>query len=137
MLVVDSVIPDGPSDGLLEPGDVLVRIQGQVIVHFLPMEALLDDYVGQRVTVQIERGGELLQKSIMVGASAWLPFEPCMSCPDCEAALLRSLAASLHVARNCWLMLMLMMMMWPFRCKTCMRCRRGPSWRSLEVSCMV
>lgn len=75
MLVVDSVIPDGPSDGLLEPGDVLVRIQGQVIVHFLPMEALLDDHVGQRVTVEIERGGELLQKRIQVGAPAWVPFE--------------------------------------------------------------
>ena len=75
MLVVDSVIPDGPSDGLLEPGDVLVRIQEQVIVHFLPMEALLDSHVGQRVTVEIERGGELLQKSILVGVSAWDPIE--------------------------------------------------------------
>ena len=67
MLVVDGVIPGGPADGLLEPGDVLVRIQGEVIVHFLPMEALLDDHVGQRVSVEVERGGELLVKSVLVG----------------------------------------------------------------------
>ncbi len=31
MLVVESVVPGGPADGVLEPGDVLVRLQGQVI----------------------------------------------------------------------------------------------------------
>ena len=66
MLVVDSVIPGGPADGLLEPGDVLVRIQGDVVVHFLPMESLLDDHVGQHVTVEIERGGEMLVRSVLV-----------------------------------------------------------------------
>lgn len=67
MLVVDHIIPGGPSDGLLEPGDVLVRIQGEVIVHFLPMEALLDDHVGRHVSLEIERGGTLLVQSILVG----------------------------------------------------------------------
>ena len=66
MLVVDSVIPGGPADGLLEPGDVLVRIQGQVVVHFLPMEALLDDHVGKHVSVEIERGGKLLVRNVQV-----------------------------------------------------------------------
>lgn len=27
MLVVESVVPGGPADGVLEPGDVLVRLQ--------------------------------------------------------------------------------------------------------------
>lgn len=30
MLVVESVVPGGPADGVLEPGDVLIRLQGQV-----------------------------------------------------------------------------------------------------------
>ena len=68
MLVVDSVVPGGPADGLLEPGDVLIRLHGQVIVHFLPMEALLDGHVGQRVTVEVERGGRFLTRSVLVRA---------------------------------------------------------------------
>jgi hypothetical protein len=28
MLVVESVVPGGPADGVLEPGDVLVRASG-------------------------------------------------------------------------------------------------------------
>lgn len=43
MLVVESVVPGGPSDGVLEPGDVLVRLNGGIVTEFLSMEALLDD----------------------------------------------------------------------------------------------
>ena len=70
MLVVDSVVPGGPADGLLEPGDVMVRLQGQVTVHFLPMEALLDGHVGQHVAMEVERGGQLLTRSILVRAAS-------------------------------------------------------------------
>ena len=69
MLVVDSVVTGGPADGLLEPGDVLARLQGRVIAHFLPMEALLDNHVGQQVTLEVERGGQLLTHSILVRAA--------------------------------------------------------------------
>ena len=69
MLVVDSVVPGGPADGALEPGDVLARLQGRVIVHFLPMEALLDSHVSQHVTVEVERGGQLLTRSVLVRAA--------------------------------------------------------------------
>ena len=30
MLVVESVVPGSPADGVLEPGDVLVRLNGKV-----------------------------------------------------------------------------------------------------------
>ncbi|KAM3225560.1 hypothetical protein ACQJBY_058354 [Aegilops geniculata] len=53
MLVVDSVVPEGPAHKHLEPGDVLVHINGE----FLAMETLLDDSVGKEVNLQIERGG--------------------------------------------------------------------------------
>jgi predicted metalloprotease with PDZ domain len=72
MLVVESVVPGGPADGVLEPGDVLVRLQGRVVVHFLPMEALLDDHVGRCVTVEVERGGRLITAEIKVCSSASL-----------------------------------------------------------------
>ncbi|XP_075105936.1 protease Do-like 7 isoform X2 [Nicotiana tabacum] len=57
MLVVDSVVPGGPAHNHLEPGDVLIRMNGEVITQFLKMETLLDDSVEHKVELQIERGG--------------------------------------------------------------------------------
>ena len=66
MLVVESVVPGGPSDGALEAGDVLVALEGQIIVHFQAMEALLDERVGSAVAVDVERGGRLMRTNIQV-----------------------------------------------------------------------
>ncbi|GFY84765.1 DegP protease 7 [Actinidia rufa] len=66
MLVVDSVVPGGPANKLLEPGDVLVRINGDVITQFLKMETLLDDNVDQKIELQIERGGTPLTVELVV-----------------------------------------------------------------------
>ncbi|KAE9449507.1 hypothetical protein C3L33_18596, partial [Rhododendron williamsianum] len=57
MLVVDSAVPGGPAHHLLQPGDVLVRVNGDVITQFLKMETLLDDSVDRKIELQIERGG--------------------------------------------------------------------------------
>lgn len=66
MLVVDSVVPGGPAHNCLEPGDVLVRMNGEVITQFLKMEALLDDSVNQKVELQVERGGTSLTVNLTV-----------------------------------------------------------------------
>uniref|UniRef100_A0A5B6ZRJ1 Putative protease Do-like 7 isoform X1 n=1 Tax=Davidia involucrata TaxID=16924 RepID=A0A5B6ZRJ1_DAVIN len=66
MLVVDSVVPGGPAHNLLEPGDVLVRINGDVITQFLKMETLLDDSVDQKIELQIERGGTPVTVDLVV-----------------------------------------------------------------------
>ncbi|XP_062107572.1 protease Do-like 7 isoform X2 [Humulus lupulus] len=66
MLVVDSVVPGGPAYNCLEPGDVLVRMNGEVITQFLKMETLLDDSVNQKVELQIERGGTSLNVNLTV-----------------------------------------------------------------------
>ncbi|XP_057491600.1 protease Do-like 7 isoform X1 [Actinidia eriantha] len=57
MLVVDSVVPGGPVHNLLEPGDVLVYMNDDVVTQFLKMETLLDDSVNQQIKLIIERGG--------------------------------------------------------------------------------
>lgn len=67
MLVVESVVPGGPADGALEPGDVLVRLGGIVTTHFLPMDAMLDETVGRRVAVEVERGGVPLAFDVQAG----------------------------------------------------------------------
>ncbi len=61
-LVVESVIPGGPGDGCLEPGDILLAVNGVPTAHFLPLEAALDAAAAGgpgagRVTLDLERGG--------------------------------------------------------------------------------
>ena len=65
-LAVEGVVPGGPACGVLEPGDVLLSVAGQEIVHFLPLESALDDAVGAEVDVSVERGGEKLDFPIRV-----------------------------------------------------------------------
>ncbi|KAK1279931.1 Protease Do-like 7 [Acorus gramineus] len=60
MLVVDSVVPGGPAHKKMEPGDVLVRVNGEVLTQFLKLEMILDDSVGRKVELHMERGGTLL-----------------------------------------------------------------------------
>jgi S1-C subfamily serine protease len=57
MLVVDNVQPGSGADGVLEPGDVLVRVNGQLVTTFEPLESVLDDSVGGTVELTLERGG--------------------------------------------------------------------------------
>lgn len=66
MLVVDSVVPGGPAHKRLETGDVLVRVNGEVMTQFLKLETLLDDSVSQRIELQIERGGTPMTVDLVV-----------------------------------------------------------------------
>ncbi|MBS0394632.1 MAG: trypsin-like peptidase domain-containing protein [Proteobacteria bacterium] len=67
MLVVKEVQPGAPADGVLEPGDVLVRIDGRYVTEFLTLEGILDDAVGRHVRVEVQRGGEVLTREVPVG----------------------------------------------------------------------
>ncbi|MBW2371670.1 MAG: trypsin-like peptidase domain-containing protein [Deltaproteobacteria bacterium] len=67
MLVVGQVIPDGPADGALEPGDVLVRVAGALVTGFLPLESALDQRVGGTLDLEVERGGEPHRLQLEVG----------------------------------------------------------------------
>jgi len=66
MIVVDQIIPGGPADSRLEPGDLLVRIDGELVNAFLPIEATLDESVGDSVVLDVERGGRPLQVELPV-----------------------------------------------------------------------
>lgn len=65
-LVVDEVVPGGPGDGALQPGDVLVRVAGRRIASFSALEALLDERVNGRVTLDVERRGQPLALELPV-----------------------------------------------------------------------
>jgi S1-C subfamily serine protease len=66
MLTVEQVIPDSPAAGKLEPGDILLRINGELVTEFIPVAALLDEHVGDEVEVEIERGGRSVIETVLV-----------------------------------------------------------------------
>ncbi len=95
LIVAREVVPGGPADGVLEPGDVVVRVDGEPIDSFLPLEARLDDGVGASVMLDVERGGEALRLELRIDdlhaitPSSYLEF---------GGAVLNTL--SYHQARN-------------------------------------
>ncbi len=67
MLVVSTVLDGSPSARVLQPGDILVRLDGHYVTTFEPLERMLDAAVGRQVTLQIERGGHRLTVRLPVG----------------------------------------------------------------------
>lgn len=57
MLVVAEVQPGSEAAGQLEVGDILTAINGRPIAEFDALAATLDDSVGGRLSVEVERGG--------------------------------------------------------------------------------
>ncbi len=67
MIVVNNNVPGGPADGGLEPGDIIIRLNGKFVTSFIPIEATLDDHVGEEVTMEVERGGQPVSVKLTVG----------------------------------------------------------------------
>ena len=67
MLVVHEIVPEGPAAGRLEPGDIVVALDGKPLAGFVQLEEALDSKVGQSVALDVERGGEPIRLEIPVG----------------------------------------------------------------------
>lgn len=67
MLVAEIVLPEGPADQRLEEGDVLIKVNGELLTQFIRLDAILDSSVGQKVKVLVQRGGEDLEVELDVG----------------------------------------------------------------------
>jgi pro-apoptotic serine protease NMA111 len=67
MLVVTEVLPGSPSESVLQPGDILLRVNGRYVAQFEPLEDVLDDSVGAKVELELERGGKLVSAKLPVG----------------------------------------------------------------------
>ncbi len=66
LIVIAQIVPGGPAEGRLEPGDIVVRFDGELVNAFIPIEAALDDHVGRSVRVEVERGGERIELELDV-----------------------------------------------------------------------
>jgi S1-C subfamily serine protease len=60
------IVPCGPASEFLEEGDVLLKVNGDFVTKFVPLETILDDSVGKNITVEISRGGILNQFQVRV-----------------------------------------------------------------------
>lgn len=67
MLVVSEVLPGSPSDGVLQPGDILVKVNGRYVTQFEPLAEVLDESVGSHVELELERGGHPVSARLLVG----------------------------------------------------------------------
>ena len=67
MLVAEIVIPEGPSDDKVEAGDVLIKVNGELLTCFVQLDDILDSNVGGKVQLTLQRGGEDIEVEIQVG----------------------------------------------------------------------
>ncbi|MEE4186400.1 MAG: trypsin-like peptidase domain-containing protein [Gammaproteobacteria bacterium] len=66
MLVVVDVLRGSPAAGKLRVGDILLALNGRPVVEFVALESVLDDQVGGRVSLTIERNGVPMTHDIEV-----------------------------------------------------------------------
>ena len=67
MLVAEIVLPEGPADTKLEEGDVLIKVNGDLLTQFIPLDAILDSSVGKTVKILVQRGGKDVEVEMEVG----------------------------------------------------------------------
>jgi pro-apoptotic serine protease NMA111 len=66
MLVVGQIQPGSPAAGALEVGDIVIGIDHRPVTEFLALASALDEAVGRRVSVEVERGGARIVRELPV-----------------------------------------------------------------------
>ena len=67
LLVADIVLPEGPADKKIEEGDVLVKVNGEILTQFVRLDDILDSSVGKTVQILVQRGGKDVEVELQVG----------------------------------------------------------------------
>lgn len=65
-LMVSYVIPEGPGDGVLETGDLLLTMQNQMVNDFFTFETILNSHVGDEIALSVIRNNALVELSLPV-----------------------------------------------------------------------
>jgi S1-C subfamily serine protease len=66
LLVAEEVVPGGPGEGRIEPGDVLLAVDGRPLRDFVALEAIFDDAVSRRVALDVVRAGAPVRAEVAV-----------------------------------------------------------------------
>lgn len=67
LLVAEIVLPQGPADKQLEEGDVLIKVNGEILTQFVRLDDILDSSVGNKVKILVQRGGQDVEVDLEVG----------------------------------------------------------------------
>jgi S1-C subfamily serine protease len=67
MLVAEVVLPQGPASTKVKVGDILSRVNGELLTQFVRLDEILDDNVGKTISVAIQRAGENIDVELDVG----------------------------------------------------------------------
>jgi len=67
MLVAEVVLPQGPAHTRLEEGDVLIKVNGELLTAFTRLDAILDANVEGMVSILVQRGGADVAVELSVG----------------------------------------------------------------------
>jgi pro-apoptotic serine protease NMA111 len=67
MLVAEIVLPEGPSDKKIEEGDVLIKVNGELLTQFVRLDDILDKNVSEKVKLLLQRSGEDVEVEVEVG----------------------------------------------------------------------
>ncbi|KAI0406199.1 Pro-apoptotic serine protease NMA111 [Xylaria palmicola] len=67
MLVAEIVLPEGPSHTKIEEGDVLLKVNGEMVTQFIRLDDILDSNVGNTIRLTLQRGGEDIEVDVDVG----------------------------------------------------------------------
>ena len=65
-LLFKQILPKGPLDGKIRVGDVLISINGVASNQFAEIEMILDEHVGQKIEIVVDRQGKKVIHEITV-----------------------------------------------------------------------
>ncbi|KAH8585348.1 hypothetical protein B0O99DRAFT_657340 [Bisporella sp. PMI_857] len=66
MLVVERILPNGPSDSILKVGDVLLLFKGEHLTEFSRHDDILDSSVNESLKIVLQRGGNNIEVEVRV-----------------------------------------------------------------------
>ncbi|KAK6336578.1 hypothetical protein TWF718_009380 [Orbilia javanica] len=67
MLVAETVLPGGPGYKSIEEGDILIKINDELITKFVRLDDILDSNVGSSIKLLLQRGGQDIEVELGVG----------------------------------------------------------------------
>ncbi|KAI1042049.1 hypothetical protein LB505_007229 [Fusarium chuoi] len=66
VIVAMDVLPEGPSDDKLKEGDILLKINGDLVTQFLRLNEIFDSNIGKTVRILVQRDGQDVEEDILV-----------------------------------------------------------------------